>query len=328
MKKSLPIFVLLLALTLQTTLFAQQLPLFSQYRENNGILNPASVSNIFHTSDDNLNVGISYRQQWIGLDGAPTTQTVRAEYIGTSSDNVNILTGGYIMNDQTGPTGFTGAYGRIGAIFSSDPTESGLSVGLTVGVVQYRVNTSKLRLRDAGDIEATNDQKKIFPDAGLGIYYYKKLSGERGKLNGNTIYGGLSVPQVIGLDVNYTDNTGKFTTKRIQHFYGLLGFIYGMGDGAYLEPSAWIKYAPNAPINVDLNLKYQLNPTFWLGAGYSTASMLHAEAGVTLGENIGWDENHLRIGYGYDYSFRTFGPYAGSTHEINVSYSLNTNNRR
>jgi hypothetical protein len=40
-----------------------------------------------------------------------------------------------------------------------------------------------------------------------------------------------------------------------------------------------------------------------------------------MGENLGFD-NTVRIGYGYDYTFSTFGPSTGGSHEINISYSL------
>jgi hypothetical protein len=92
-------------------------------------------------------------------------------------------------------------------------------------------------------------------------------------------------------------------------------------NNSFIEPSVWVKYVPNAPVNVDVNLRYQLPGSLWVGTGGSTAGMLHLEAGVLLGENLGLN-NSIRIGYAYDYSFRTFGPFVGGGHEINVSYSL------
>ena len=59
----------------------------------------------------------------------------------------------------------------------------------------------------------------------------------------------------------------------------------------------------------------------WLGAGGSSAKTLHHKLGFLLGENVGAD-NNFKIGYGFDYSFSDFGPSAGGTHELNVSYSI------
>ena len=164
-----------------------------------------------------------------------------------------------------------------------------------------------------------DDQGQIFPDVGLGVFYYKLLDGG-GFLDESHFYAGVSVPQVIGLDLEFENDEGKFYTKRVQHFYGNIG-LYKYFDEGYIQPSVWVKYAPNAPLNVDFNLRYQLAGNFWLGAGGSTAGAAHIEAGMVIGENLGFD-NNLKIGYGFDYSFSSFGPFAGGTHELNLSYTL------
>ncbi|MFK7773375.1 MAG: PorP/SprF family type IX secretion system membrane protein [Saprospiraceae bacterium] len=300
-------------------LSAQQIPLFTQYRQNVGLLNPAAINGDFHTSEQNLSFGISYRTQWVGFDAHPVTQTIRGEYV-METGGVGLMVGGYLINDQTGPTGFTGAYGRIAGIISDDIEYSGLSIGLTAGVVQYRVNSSELFVRDPGDIVSMEDQSKIFPDVGLGVYFYRTI--ESGFLSDDLFYSGISVPQVFGLNLNFKDENGDFTTQRIQHFYGLLGLYHYFDNDGYLEPSVWVKYAPNVPVSVDFNIRYQFPSNMWLGTGLSTAGTFHLETGFNLGENLGWD-NIFKIGYGFDYSYNTFGPAAGSSHEINLAFSLN-----
>ena len=301
------------------TAFAQQLPLFTQYRDNQGVLNPASISSNYYLNQENITIGASYRKQWATLNNSPTTQVLRGEWITSNNRSFNLLTGGYIMNDQTGPTGFTGLYGRIGALLSEDPEQGGFAVGLSLGVVQYRVNVSKLRFHDAGDVEGMVDQNKIFPDAGLGAYYYRQMNTGNGR--NDYFYSGVSIPQLFGLNLQFKDTDGQFATKRIQHFYGMAGWIHYLTDESYLEPSVWVKYAPNAPFNADINLKYQMNNVFWLGTGISLGKMFHAETGVVLGEDLDMGGT-IKIGYGFDYSFNTFGPFAGSTHEFNLSYSF------
>ena len=85
---------------------------------------------------------------------------------------VALQAGGFLVNDQTGPTGFTGAYGRIAGIVTDDPTYGGLSIGLSAGMVQYRVKSSDIILRDANDQLGTVDQNQLFPDVGLGVFFY------------------------------------------------------------------------------------------------------------------------------------------------------------
>ena len=298
---------------------SQQLSLFTQYRENQTIINPAAVGSNFLSFQQNLSFGISHRVQWQGFEGSPKTSILRGEYLYESGGAVSLLSGGYIINDQTGPTGFTGFYGRIGGVLSEDPYYSGLSVGLSFGAVQYRVNSSEIRLKQGGDILDGQDVNQINPDVGVGVFAYTLLDG--GIFDNDYVYGGISIPQVLGLDLAFENENGEFETKRIQHYYAMVGLYKFLPDDGFLEPSVWLKYAPNVPMNIDVNLRYQMAQNFWLGLGGSTSQSMHIEGGILLGENLGFD-NTLKIGYGYDYSFSTFGPYTGGSHEINVTYAL------
>ncbi|MDX1941009.1 MAG: PorP/SprF family type IX secretion system membrane protein [Saprospiraceae bacterium] len=310
-------YLLLLPVVLVVTtiaLKAQQLSLFTQYRENASVINPAALETDFLAFGQNLSIGASYRAQWVGLDNAPTTQTLRFSYLNTEFSGVTFMAGAHLINDKTGPTGFTGFYGKIAGVVTQDPEYSGLVVGMSVGAVQYRVKSSEIFLREDGDVVGTENQSQLYPDVGVGVYYYQTVG------DANYFYTGVSVPQVVGLDLTFKNDLGEFYTKRVQHFYGLLGFYNFFDNDSFLEPSMWVKYAPNVPVNVDLNLRYQMPGGLWMGTGVSSAKIFHLDAGILLGANS--LDNTIRIGYGFDYSFSSFGPSAGSTHELNVSFAF------
>jgi type IX secretion system PorP/SprF family membrane protein len=300
------------------TAFAQQLSLFTQYRENLTVINPAGIESDFFAFGSPFTIGATYRSQWTGLKNGPRTQTLRASYLYDGGGSVALNFGGYIINDQTGPTGFTGIYGKIGGVLTDDAQYGGLSIALTAGFTQYQVRSSEIILRDANDPLAGDNQGQMFPDVGVGLFMYKAVGG---RFADDYMYAGVSVPQVIGLDLTFQNDKGQFLTKRIQHFYGQFGYYKFFNNESFLEPSIWVKYAPNAPINVDANLRYQLPSALWIGAGGSSAGTAHLEAGIFMGDNVG-NNNILRIGYGFDHNFSSFGPIAGSTHEINLSLSL------
>ena len=311
------LFFVLLSLIAQD-LLAQQLPLFSQYRENYIAINPAMVSTEYLLYEQNLSFGASYRTQWKEFEGAPETQFIRGEYL-HENGSFGLLTGGYLINDQTGPIGTTGVYGRIGGILTDDPYYGGIAVGLTIGGVQYRINTRELRLRDANDILANDSQTQFYPDVGVGVYYYKRLSG--GFFDDDYVYGGVSIPQAIGIDLSFQNEFGDFSVKRNRHFYAQAGMFHVLDGESYLELSTWGKFVEGAPVNVNINLRYQTDSNLWIGFGGSTAGTAHVEAGVQLGENAGFD-NTIRIGYSFDYTFSSFGPSVGTTHEFSVAYSM------
>lgn len=297
-------------------LFAQQLSLFTQYRENATIINPAAIESDYLVFGQNVSFGASYRNQWVGLAGSPTTQVARASFIADGMSGVALMGGAHIINDVTGPTGLTGFYGRIAGIVTDDPAYGGFVLGISAGYVQYRVNGSDIVFRDGVDNIGSIDQSQMYPDVGVGLYFYKNV----GRYD-DMFYAGLSVPQVFGLDLTFQNDNGEFTTRRVQHIYGTVGIYKFFDNDSFLEPSIWFKYAQNAPSNIDFNLRYQLPTTLWIGAGVSTANNVHLETGIILGSNVGLDGT-IRVGYGYDYSFSSFGPTAGNTHELNVTYSF------
>lgn len=312
------IFATVFCLCVTFSVKAQQIPLFTQYRETQGVLNPAAINYDYFTNRHTTSFGTSIRRQWGDINNAPTTQILRGEHFMTNLSNVGLLVGGHLMNDQTGPTGFTGLYGRFSAVFSSDLEYSGLSIGLSAGAVQYRVKTSDLKLRDPNDIRAQTDRMQVYPDLSMGVFYYQRMDG---LFDDDYFYAGVSVPQVMGLDLQFPTDGGDFTTKRIQHYFANVGWYHFMGESSFIEPSASIKYAPNVPLNIDLNARYQMSSSFWIGVGTSLRGKIHAETGVLLGKGLGLN-NNFKIGYGFDYSFQSYGPYVGTTHEVNLSYSF------
>jgi type IX secretion system PorP/SprF family membrane protein len=307
----------LLTCLFTTSAQAQQMPLFTQYREMHGVLNPAAIPYGYLTNQNKTSFGITSRNQWLDMPNPPTTQVLRGEYFAADRTGVTLLTGGYLINDQTGPTGLTGVYGRIAGVLTNDAEVGGVSIGLSIGAVQYRLKTTELKLRDEGDIRATEDRSIIYPDLSIGAFWYQKFAD----FSDDYVYAGVSVPQMMGLDLKVADVNKSLSYQRVRHYYASAGWYHFFGEGSFIEPSVWVKYVQNVPLNVDINLRYQAANTFWVGAGTSVSGNIHAELGVILGKNVGFDSN-FRVGYGFDYSSQSYGSFVGTTHEVNVSYSF------
>jgi len=306
-----------LALLSGGTLLAQQLSLFTQYRENATILNPAAMESDYLTSDGayNITIGANYRRQWIGLENAPETQSVRFSYINNRLSGATFTAGAYLLNDQTGPTGYTGAYGRVGTVLGRNPEYAGISIGLSAGYVGYRVRSSELVLRDENDPLSGVDQSQSHPDIGLGVYAYNYLGDD------HMFYGGISIPQLLGFDLTYQNDNGEFNVQRLRHYYAMAGWYWFTGQDSYLEVSSWVKYVEAAPVNVDFSVRYQLPSAPYMGMGLSTAGNFHFEAGLNVGQSYNADTN-FRIGNGFHYSFCSYGPSVDGTHELQVAVSL------
>ncbi len=309
MSKLLHFFILL---CISSPLFAQQTPLFTQYRENFSIINPAALSANYLLSEQNLDFGASLRTQWTNLDDSPRTQTIKGNYI-FENRGVSISSGGFLINDQTGPTSFTGLYGKIGGVLSDDPYWGGIAMGISIGVQQFRIDASELVLREQGDFLGQQDQSKIAPDVGFGFYYYKRF--EKGWFRDDLVYAGLSVPQILGLNIAFDEEGSNFDIRRTQHINLVAGYYKILENGKFIEPSVWLRYVADAPVSVDFNFRYQVNNSIYFGLGGSLARTLHFETGFVIGQQ-------LRIGYGFDFPFNTVGPIGRSTHEINLNFAL------
>jgi len=294
---------------------AQQLPVFTQYQANRSYINPAAINMDAIEHNRNLFAGVSYRKQWDGLETGPTTQILHGSFRSDNNHSVNLLAGGYLINDSADKVGFTGLYGRIGGLVTKNPERYGFSAGLTFGGVQYRLDLSGTDLLDP--LAATN-QNQINMDVGLGLFAYSLVG------NYNYIYGGLSIPQTLGLDLSYRTTNSIFSAKRIQHYYGLLGYYMPLNrTNHFIEGSAWFKYIPNVPFNMDFNFRYNLE-YLWLGVGYGTSGTVHAEFGVNVGYITDVDSN-IQIGYGFDLiTGNNIGGNFGSTHEINFTITMDT----
>lgn len=301
------------------TLNAQQLPLFTQYRYHHGLINPASVSiDYIYNKGFNLSYGAAIRSQWAAQSGTPQTQTGHIEFI----FNENFITAAYVINDKTGPTSLTGMYGRLGYIISDDPTERGIVGGINFGINNHSIRVTEITLENpSADVLGQADQSQWFPDLGVGIYAYQVLGR-----NDHILYGGVSIPQVLGLDLTFRELGTDFSLLLQPHFYGRAGVYFTTDSGSYVEPSVWVKYTNGAPLQADFNLRGQFYlqdsyAGFWAGVGVSTTQTVSLDFGVTLPTG---DYSEARIGYGFGRGFNTYGPFFGPSHEVNFMMTLET----
>ena len=291
---------------------AQQLPLFSQLQDNAEVLNPAALSTNFLRFEHNLQIGGVYREQWTQFEGHPRTMALTASYLPTDYEGVTPHIGVGFLSDRTGPTGFTGAFAKFAGLISGDPYEGGVSFGLQAGFNQYSVAFDELVLREEESVFVTDDDTRLYPDVGAGVFAYKRFRE-------NVYYAGLSSPQLLGLELGFGAADSALVTRRYRHFYGQLGGVFNIDAESYWEPVLWVRQVPGAPLHASASVRYQSAVAVFIGAGASTTEAFHGELGLLIGEP---DERLIRLGYGFDYSFRSYGQYAGATHEFQFSYSL------
>jgi len=301
MKKSI-LLVLLMSLIFIVS-YGQQLPIFSQYQEGGHFTNPALLSNGLLQYDLNSTVSLTYRHQWADVKDAPRTAL---GHLSHWDDDRNMLYGGSLIYDQTGPTSFTGIFGKVGYAINFNK-DLMLSVALSGGLVQYRIKAGELNFLESGDI-AQNNATRLYPDVGFGatLYFKKKF------------YGGFSMPQVLSLNTKYTNDENDFNIQRVRHYYATTGGLFPINDN-FISVNVYGKYALNAPVLIGVDFRYDYNDIFWVGVGGSNAGALSMEGGLIF--NLGDYVAPLRVGYGVTNYFSEFNLNYGFVHELKAIYS-------
>lgn len=315
--------IVLLYLSFNTRLQAQQMPLLSEYLHSPALINPAMIG-----WEDLTAITASYRHQWTGMKGNPITFMLNFRHF---DEQRNMAFGGGLAHDQTGPTSFTGlqlqyAYHlKFGSEKKGEEKRNRLSIGLSLSANQYRLDGSKLKYNDANDpLIVANNEFRILPDAGLGLFYY------------NDVYFiGFSVPQMISMNVKFESDNALSNIQRIAHFYINAGVkidlrnkkIQGLGKKSLTEkskhmliPTIWFRYAPSSPFNLHANVRYVWNQLLSFGIGGSTDGTLAFDVGVQV-------QKRFRIGYAFSLPVNGLSPYLGTNHELMLTYVFGSNGK-
>jgi len=304
---------------------AQQLPLFTQYREVQGLINPASVNHDYFLEHYNVSAGVTYRSQWTDINGHPVTSSARVEYIVVPEKTTfSLLTGGYYLSDKSGLTNRQSAYVRLGTIYSQNPATSGIGIGMNLGRVWSSFNFGGVQLTDPFDISIDGVDRTKYIDVGVGAYYYNTI--RQGTLKGDQFYAGVSVPQMLNQEHKLTSGDSIFVIRRLPHIYAHAGYYKSLSKTMYLAGSLWYKYVKGGNSVIDFNARMYLFDKLWAGAGLSTAGTIHIECGTILGKYFNLNNCDLKIGYAADLNTGELAQKLGLSHEINLVFFLDTVN--
>ncbi|WP_298352580.1 type IX secretion system membrane protein PorP/SprF [uncultured Dokdonia sp.] len=300
MKKIVSVFGFLLILALGTTsLSAQQDPQYTQYMYNTVAINPAYAGNRGVTSI----VGL-HRSQWVGLDGAPRTQSLSVHSpIGEGKVGLGLS----IVNDALGPSQET----YVGADFSYtiNTSENGkLSFGLKAGGHILDVDFTKLTLFDVTDPRfSQNIDNKLSPIIGAGLYYHT-----------DNFYAGVSVPNLIETEhFDTSSNSSSVIARERIHYYGIMGYTFDISDQLKFKPSTLVKMVAGAPLQVDLTANFLVMEKLHLGAAYRWSAALSGLVGFQVSDS-------MLIGLAYDRESTDLGDtfYNDGSFEVFLRFEL------
>ena len=258
-------------------LLAQQDAQYTQYMYNTIAVNPAYAG-----SRGVLSLNGLHRSQWVGLDGAPNTQTLN--FNTPVSGRVGI--GLSIVNDRIGNGTNQDTYFDAVFSYSVQTSETGkLSFGLKAGGHSLDINFNRLANYDPSlnSTSLDNIDRKFSPNVGAGIYYHTEK-----------FYAGVSVPNFFTTEhFDESGTNGSFLAEERLNFYLITGYVFDLNPNLKFKPAGLVKAVSGAPVQVDLSANFMLNEKFTLGAAYRWDAAVSALFGFQISDQF-------MVGLAYD----------------------------
>ena len=288
-----------------TLVFAQQDAQYTQY-----MYNPQSINPAYAGSRGVMSIVGLHRSQWVGIEGAPRTQTLGLHSpVGIG----RVGLGGNIIHDEIGPSQET--YLTADFSYTIPTSEKGkLGFGLKVGAHLLNVDFTKLSALDGISQDQnfqTNIDNKLSPTVGVGFYYYTER-----------FYLGLSAPNLLetkhfdDIDINSANSTSFLAEERV-NYYIMAGHTFDLSNNVKFKPAALSKIVFGAPLQVDLSANFLLWEKLTLGAAYRWSAAWSGLAAFQISDS-------MMIGFGYDRETTDLGntTFNDGSYEVMVRFEL------
>jgi type IX secretion system PorP/SprF family membrane protein len=249
---------------------------------NGFLLNPAYCG-----SQGALNITGLYRNQWVGIEGAPVSKSFAAN---SPLKNKKLNIGVIIENERFAVYDQT----RISAAYAYRVKALGgqLAFGLQAGAQLNSISWNKMVINNVSDPNfASMPQKSTSFISGAGLYYHSR-----------SFYAGFSAPQFYNSNI-HSNPTLVFNC----------GGLISAGENYKLKPAALVKYIHSSPVSVNGSLTLYYKELIGIGGGYTPGNSWMVLTDIRITEQF-------HFGYGYDRSLNKLKTYSGGSHEIMLRY--------
>jgi len=250
-------------------------PIYSQYWVNGLAINPAYAG-----SRECFSNIILYRNQWMGFEGAPITQTLSSH--APFKDEKNAV-GLFLFHEKIGVTSYYDVFGNYAFRFQIG--NGRLSLGIRAGATFFQGDYSEINANPNGltNDMVLQDESSVFPNAGVGIYYYS-----------DTYFAGLSVPKLLSYEVN---NGTKNMSVNPEGYDFLFtgGFLYSFNEKFRVRPSLLYRYRLIETSQLEGGFNVIMNDAIWAGVSYRFSDEYSFMLEYQVNEQI-------RAGAAYDFA--------------------------
>ena len=285
--------IVLVFILISTSIFAQQDPQYTHYMYNTLSVNPAYAG-----QRETLSVVGLHRSQWVGINGAPQTQSLG---IHSPLRNERVGIGLNIISDALGPARESFIDANFSYTIPLNANDLKLSFGVKGGLHLLDTDWSKGRYR-LTDPTFENNLNLSSPMIGAGLYMHTRKW-----------YLGLSVPNFLETE-HYDDFVESLATERM-HFYLIGGYVFNISETTELKPAFLLKGVAGAPLIADISANFWFQKKLTAGLAWRWDDSISALVGFQATPG-------MFIGYGYDLTTTGLSNYNSGTHEITLRFEI------
>lgn len=270
---------------------AQVDPLYAQYLNNPLLINPAYTG-----LNNNFNASVTYRKQWAGFEGSPTTYNFNAH---TSLFDNRMGLGLIVLRDNIGVNSNTEVHGTYA--YRLDLDQKYFSFGLQAGFINFRGNNGDLNPYDPGDPIFEETERISKPSFGAGA----ALHSER-------FFIGVSVPRMLKAKATFSDLETELYS---QHFYLMGAYVIYLNEHIRFKPSVLLKSVKGSPLSTDLNFSVNFEEKYTAGIYTRNFNAYGLLAQMKLADSY-------RFGYAFEVPSGNSVGSNFTTHEIMIGLNL------
>jgi len=312
---------------------AQAKPSYSQYVLNNFILNPG-VTGI----ENYIDVKVSTRNQWTGINGAPVTSylsihgPIGKKDLRTSATSFQVPgnnpRGQQYWEEYTAPlphhgvgmialndkAGYINRWSLFASYAYHKPLgiQTTLSAGFNAGITSVNLDRSKIQWANLDPNDpaigySSGELKRLKPEIGVGLWLYS-----------NKYFAGLSVQNIIPGKAIFVKND-KFGTYYTPNYFLTAGYRLLLSDEVNLMPSVMIQYWQPQLLGIHANAKVPTRRSSDLGGSYRYSDLISGYSAM-VGLNV---SNTFNISYTYEVATTSrLRAYTGNTHELMIGFLI------
>ncbi|MDR3061834.1 MAG: type IX secretion system membrane protein PorP/SprF [Dysgonamonadaceae bacterium] len=318
-------FIIIAGLSVAFTAVAQYDAQLSNYWTATGYFNPANAGR-----SENLETMVLYRQQWLGIDGAPGTTLITADMPLSLLGRTHGV-GAVLFSERIGLFEHSIVSGQFA--YKKNRGKGTFSAGLQIGYIAETFKGSKIDPKDINDdyhqlVDAgipTSDVTGSGIDAAFGLMFYKP-----------EWYVGLSATHLLGPKLILGEN---YVMEIPRAYYLTAGYNIQLKNPLLeLRPSLLVKTTEMGPAvkgdsitgdvvkammtmtQLDLSVRMIYNKTYWGGFGWRKG-----DAAVLM---LGGKFSMVEAGYAYDFPISTILKGSTGSHEIFLKFVVNLDKKK